>query len=365
MQMKSMFKKCLPVVLVVVLFNNFKTYAVPGYGSALYSDLCYSYADVCYMDTSVFNATQIRINKAIYGQTAVIFSQEHFDSCYGDVNTPVFQSFKQYYDPLCVLSFSIAEWGGNSDLRYSFTPAIATRKLANAGVDMDRLNPLQVNSVYYASMGIDVWDTRRYWGPLQVNNSYMTSDAPYKCGYIPMDYYSWPEECQWTFHNKCNLVKSAWNKNYEFKNSYSVIAHMSIAHNSGGNHIIDKNTTLDRNWYPWKSSQAVFDYVDFITSERNVNLILADADAYADKLLEQYRNGSIKGGLYKSIGECRQLSLQMEIDWSRYVKAHWLGNMQPNTTLAGDALSNWEKVMYPVQSIWNYRVLERLYGIRE
>ena len=357
-------KVSLCLVLVVAIISSFIVYGASyNYGTALYTDVCYSYASECKMDESVFNKTQIRINKAIYGQAAVIFSDDHYNCCYGDVDTEIFRSFREYYTPLCALSFSIAEWGGKGDISYSFTPAIATKSLLKAGVDLNYIDPLQVNTQYYASMGVDVWDSRKYWGPLQISNDYFVDSAKYKCGYIPMDYYSWSDECQWTFHNKCNLIKQAWNKSYRFKSSYAVIAHTAIAHNSGGNHLTTRDFYLDRNWYPWKSSQAVFNYVDFITSEANLNIILSDADAYAAELIDKFRNGTESGALYKSIGECRVLVSRMSIDWSAYVKSHWLGNMSYNVSLDGDALRNWEKVMYPVQAIWNYRVLEKLYGI--
>lgn len=361
----KLFKKCCILVLVLSLFVVSVSYGAGNYGAALYTSTCYDYASECNMDPTIFNSTQIKINKVIYGQAAIIFSEDHFNSCYGNVQTPIFNSFRKYYTPLCALSFCIAEWGGNADMRYSFTPAIATRKLVNAGVDMSTMNPLQVNSTYYAAMGANVWDTRKYKGPLQISNDYFTTTAKYECGYIPMDYYSWPDECQWTFHNKCNLVKQAWNKEYVFKDSYSVIAHMSIAHNSGGNHLISRSLTLDRNWYPWLNADAIFNYVDFITQEGNVKIILDDADRYADSLIEKFKTDTESGAIYKSIGECRQLATQMGVDWTKYVKPKWYGNMTPNMPLEGDALRNWEKVMYPIQSIWNYRVLERLYGLTE
>lgn len=351
------------VSVIILLLINHISYASLSYGTALYTNMCYSYADECHMDETIFNKTQIRINKAIYGQAAVIFSEDHYNACYSDVNTPIFNSFKKYYTPLCALSFSIAEWGGKGDIRYSFTPAIATKRLVDAGVNLDYIDPLQVNTQYYASMGVNVWDTRKYWGPLQISNDYFNMSSSYKCGYIPMDYYSWPDECQWTFHNKCNLIKQAWNKDYVFKDSYAVIAHTAIAHNSGGNHLTTQNFYLDRNWYPWKNSQAVFDYVDFITREDNIKIILEDADNYANSLIESFKNGTESGALYKSIGESRILVSKMNINWSLYVKPHWLGNMTSGAILEGDALRNWEKVMYPVQSIWNYRVLEKLYGL--
>ena len=108
--------------------------------SMLYSTTCYSYADEVNMSSSVFTPGQIRINKGIYGQAALIFSNEHFDMCYGDVQTPIFNSFKEYFTPLCPLAYSIAEWGGNGDLHYSFTPAIATRKLLNNGISISTIN---------------------------------------------------------------------------------------------------------------------------------------------------------------------------------------------------------------------------------
>lgn len=332
--------------------------------SMLYSNTCYSYADDVNLDSSIFTPGQIRINKGVYGQAALIFSEDHFNTCYGDVNTPIFDSFKKYFTPLCPLAFSIAEWGGNGDLRYSFTPAIATKKLMNNGISISAINPLEVNSDYYDAMGCSFSDGT-YKGALQLNKSYLTagSNKGYRCGYVPLDYYSWPDECQWTFHDKCEQVKNCWNQNYEFKNQYEVVAHTSIAHNSGGMHFTSRQGQVDKNWYPWRSSQAVFDYVDYIATGDNLNIILSDADAYADKLLSDFSNGTESGALYKSISESRQLSRQMNIDWSRYVKSHWLGNMTQSASLTGDALRNWEKVMYPVQAIWNYRVLERLYGI--
>lgn len=330
----------------------------------LYSDTCYDYASECIMPSDLYTDTQRRINLAIYGQTAVVFSSGHFDLCYGNVNTPIFNSFKRYLTPLCPLAFSIAEWGGNGDLRYSFTPAIATKKLMNSGIPMSVINPLEVNAEYYSAMGCS-FKENSYWGPLQINKSYLTpnSNKGYSCGYIPTDYYSWSDACQWTFHDKCEQIKNSWNKDYEFKNQYEVIAHTSIAHNSGGTHLTSKDFYLDKNWYPWKSSQAVFDYVSYITSGERLQIILSDADSYADNLLNDFRNGNESGALYKSISDCRVLSYKMNIDWSHYVKSHWLGNMTPNASLSGDALRNWEKVMYPIQSIWNYRVLERLYGL--
>lgn len=360
--------KLIRVVLIILLSLTIVSSAAVQQRSfnqmLLYSDTCYDYASECYMDSSLYTQTQVRINKAIYGQAAVVFSSGHYDLCYGDMNTQIFKSFRKYFTPLCPLAFSIAEWGGNGDLRYSFTPAIATKKLMNNGVSMSTINPLEVNAEYYAAMGCS-FKENSYWGPLQINKSYLlpSSDKGYKCGFVPTDYYSWSDACQWTFHDKCEQIKNSWNKDYEFKNQYEVIAHTSIAHNSGGTHLSSRDFYLDRNWYPWKSSQAVFDYVSYITSGDRLQVILNNADAYSDKLINDFRNGDESGALYKSISSCRELSLQMNIDWNKYVKSHWVGNMTPNKELSGDALRNWEKVMYPIQSIWNYRVLERLYGL--
>lgn len=351
------------VVAVLSTLALTTSYAgVSGYGGALYTDDCYTYANVS-MSRDTFTEAQIRINTAILAQANVVFSSDHYNSCYTGIDTPIFNSFRQHFNGLCALSFSIAEWGGNGDLRYSFTPAIATKRLVNAGVDVESINPLQINTEYYISSGVTSFGDRTYLGPLQINKNYFSPTASYKCGYIPMDYYSWPEACQWTFHNKCEMIKSAWNKNYVFKSSYAVIAHTAIAHNSGGTHLTSQSFQLDTNWYPWKNSQAVFDYVDCITSDDNIQIILNDADKYADNLLVQFRDGIAKGALYKSIGECRLLTQSMNIDWSKYVKSHWVGNMTSTQQLSGDALKNWEKTMYPVQAIWNYRVLERLYGL--
>lgn len=331
----------------------------------LFSSRCIEYASNCIMPDEIYTDTQQVINKVIYGQSAVIFNKDHINTCYGDVDTPIFNSFADNVTPLVPLAFSIAEWGGNGDLIYSFTPAIATKRLMNNGVSMSSINPWEINSQYYTAMGCSFSDNT-FWGPLQINKSYLNASVKgYKCGFVPMDYYSWPDVCQWTFHDKCKQMEGAWNKEYQFKNEYEVVAHTAIAHNSGGTHISSKNFQLDRNWYPWKSSQAVFDYVSFITNETNLNIIFNDADAYSNDLLEKYKNGEAKGALYKSIGETRTMSDKMGVNWSLYVKGHWLGNMTKDSSLSGDSLRNWEKVMYPVQAIWNYRVLENLYGIME
>lgn len=346
--------KVLLVLFIFMMSNMFSSYGA-SYGTILYSDLCYQYASECNMSTDIFDETQIRINKAIYGQAAVIFSSDHFESCYGDVNTPLFNSFKQYFTPLVPMAFSIAEWGGNGDLRYSFTPAIATKKLNSCGVILEFINPLEINSQTYLALGANVWDTRSYWGPLQINKSYLIPTSSYKCGYIPMDYYSWPDACQWTFHNKCESIKSAYCKDRVFKNSEEVIAITSIAHNSGGTFINSSSFNTDAEWYPWRNSESVWGYCDELTKDKNLQIIYESADSYADKLLEQYRNGTEKGALYLSISESRELYNKMDINIYSYLKDRYSGEMTAKA---------WEKTMYPIQSIWNYRVLEKLYGLK-
>lgn len=341
------------VILYLVLALKTNVYAAT-YGGILYSDLCYQYANVCNMDTEIFNETQIRINKAIYGQAAVIFSKDHFEACFKDVDTPLFNSFKQYFTPLVPMAFSIAEWGANGDLRYSFTPAIATKKLDNCGVVLEFLNPLEVNSQTYLALGANVWDTRSYWGPLQINKSYLVPTASYKCGYIPMDYYSWPDSCQWTFHNKCESIRRAYCKDRQFKNSEEVIAVTSIAHNSGGTFIESSSFNIDAEWYPWRDSESVWNYCDVLTTEKNLKIIYDSADAYANELLEKYKTNSESGGLYLSISESRELFNKMGINLYVYLKDRYASGMTAKA---------WEKTMYPIQSIWNYRVLERLYGL--
>lgn len=342
------------IVICLCLAINVNTYAA-SYGGALYSDLCYQYASECNMDHNIFDETQIRINKAIYGQAAIIFSEDHFDVCYGDINTPLFNSFKKYFTPLIPMAFSIAEWGGNGDLRYSFTPAIATKKLDNCGVILEFINPLEINSQTYLALGADVWDTRSYWGPLQINKSYLKSSASYKCGYIPMDYYSWPDACQWTFHNKCESIKRAYCKDRVFKNSEEVIAITSIAHNSGGTFIDSRTFNTDAEWYPWRNSESVWEYCDILTQDKNLQIIYEHADAYASELLEKYKNNTESGGLYLSISSSRELYNKMGINLNLYLKDRYSGNMTAKA---------WEKTMYPIQSIWNYRVLEKLYGLK-
>jgi len=355
-------QRVLPLALSTALLLTGVSKANPS--SKIYSESVYSYADVCNMSEAIFNSTQIRINKAVYAQAATVMEDSHYNICYGDVNTKIFNSFKKYFNPICILSFSTAEWGKYNDLRYSFTPAIATSSLSKKSIDISTVDPLQINKEYYACMGI-TFDDKTYWGPLQIHKSYLSESkvGSYKCGHCPMDYYAWGDAVQWTFHDKCNYVKNAWNKDYEFRNEYAVVAHMSIAHNSGGTHLSLQNYQNGANWYPWKSSQAVFNYVDKITTGDNLQIILNDADSYADELLSKYAAGNVTGGLYKSINDCRKLTAGMNIDWNTVVKSEWLGNMTLSTQLSGDALRNWEKVMYPVQSIWNYRVLQRLYGL--
>lgn len=341
------------ITICLCLIINTNVYA-SSYGLVLYSDLCYDYASECNMSSDIFNETQIKINKAIYGQAAVIFSEDHFNVCFNDVNTLLFDSFRKYFTPLIPMAFSIAEWGANGDLRYSFTPAIATRKLEKCGVALECINPLEINSQTYLALGADVWDKGRYWGSLQIDKSYLTPDSAYKCGYIPMDYYSWADECQWTFHNKCESIKRAYCKDRQFKNSEEVIAVTSIAHNSGGTFIESKLFNTDAEWYPWKSSESVWNYCDILTNDENLRIIYESADSYASELLEKYKTNSVSGGLYLSISESRDLYNKMNIDINSYLKDRYYGNMTNKA---------WEKTMYPIQAIWNYRVLEKLYGL--
>lgn len=346
--------KILTVILLLSIIVNINTYAA-SYGTILYSDLCYLYASDCNMDDTIFDKTQIKINKAIYGQAAVIFSDDHFESCYGDVSSPLFNSFKQYFTPLVPMAFSIAEWGSNGDLRYSFTPAIATKKLDNCGVILEFINPLEVNSQTYLALGANVWDIRRYWGPLQIDKTYLTPKSSYKCGYVPIDYYSWPDACQWTFHNKCESIKNAYCQDRQFKNSEEVIAITSIAHNSGGTFISSKSFNTDAEWYPWKNSESVWEYCDELTKESNLQIIYNSADEYANSLLKKYKEGTESGSLYLSISESRELYEKMGININNYLKDKYVSSMTAKA---------WEKTMYPIQSIWNYRVLEKLYGLK-
>ena len=71
--------------------------------------------------------------------------------------------------------------------------------------------------------------------------------------------------------------------------------------------------------------------------------------------LQKYKGGTESGSLYLSISESRELYEKMGININNYLKDKYVGGMTAKA---------WEKTMYPIQSIWNYRVLENLYGLK-
>lgn len=348
------------VINTVVVDNKF--------GMLAMTEMGLQYAENISIDSSLFTAEQINVNKILYAQTAAIINKEHMDFCFTDYNSNIFQSFREHFTPLTALSFSLVEWGGHSNLNYAFTPSIATKDLGISGVDFNYFNPYEVNSSYYAVNNIS-FDDGKYKGPLQIEETYFEAEQDssiYKCGGVPVDYYSWTDEVQWYFHNKCESFGHAWNQDYQFQNNYEVLAHLSVMHNSGADYMSNVNAMHSENWWPWNDSQAVYNYVSAISTGNNLQIILDNADEFVREKKEQIRLNpdSDFGTLYCSLQKAREeMVSKMSINTADYVQEQWKANMALSASLSGDAKHNWEKLLYPVQSIWTYRVLEQLYGL--
>lgn len=351
-------------VLLVVLLSLFTTFISLAETEANTSSI-----DVN-IDSTVFSPVSVRLNTEIYNMSKNVINQEHLQQCYGDSNTPLFNSYKRTITPLVPMALTLVETGSWCDTRYTWSSAIYSKPIANAKVDMSELSVNRVNSDFYAANGLYYYfgcksnctnngrnhvhivtgaNDNDSLGPLQVLRRYVEQQQGivYSCGAVVTDLMSWQDNLNYFFHNQSEKFAStkAWNKNHEIQNTYELVALMAVGHNTGTSFMSASGPsgTAGSKWY---NAKSVYDYCSALTSDSSLQVLHSYVDSwYADIVSkasagEQFR---LAGQISNTGGEVQSLMQQMGINITDYASS--LGHKQT----------------YPILAVLNYMSLEKLY----
>ena len=88
------------------------------------------------IDEAIFGEVSTRLNTEIYEEAEAVINDDHLMEFEGD--SRLFKSYKDTLTPLVPLALSINETGTWMSTKYTWTPAIYSRLLAEAGVDLSR-----------------------------------------------------------------------------------------------------------------------------------------------------------------------------------------------------------------------------------
>ena len=353
--------KVLPVLLVLVF--------ITPHVSLAETEVSTSSIDVN-IDSTVFSPVSIRLNTEIYDISESVINQSHLQQCYGSSDTPLFNSYKRTLTPLIPIALTINETGSWCDSNYTWTSAIYSKPIANAGVDMSELNVSRVNSDFYAVNGLSYYfgcksnctnnvknhvhivtgaNDNDSLGPMQVLRRYIETQhgISYSCGATVVDLMSWQDNVNYFFHNQGDKFSSptAWNRNHEIQNAYELVALMAVGHNTGISFMSAGSSKGAAGSY-WNSAGSVYNYCSDITSESNLQILKSYVDEWYANTVQKVSAGeqfNLAGKINNTGGEVRSLMQQMGIDISNY--ASELGHKQT----------------YPLLAVLNYMSLEKLY----
>lgn len=333
-------KKVILIVLVILT-------ALPLSTAQVFTE----YEFKIHINSECFNNDQIRLNTEAYILTDNIFNKTHIERYY-DSSSKIFNSFKDNIDPIMLLAISCSEWGGHTDMRYTWCPVIPAQEFKRLGIEPYQVELSKIDSYYLVAMGVITGEeSNKYKGSLQINSSYFKPDTKtYKCGNVPMDYYNWTDQVEWYTHTYSRYFSNAFNPDYYFNSKYELLANLSIMGNTGPGYVSNEYMSNDSPKYPWLSdSNKIFEYCREITKDSNLDIIKNSAMQYVEEIQNKK---NIQLTRYKA----NDLVELMNLEASLYVKSSYVdlafkdSPSQPN-----------EKLVHPISAIWSYMVIESLY----
>lgn len=333
--------------------------------------------DGIHIDTALFSETCVKLNTEAYGIAANIITKEHFEQCVKK-DSNLANSVKKVMSPFMPMATTMVEMGMGSDMRYLWSSAVYTKYIKSAGVDIDTLNIADINTDFYINNKMDYvlncgknCTAKQYavshicvsntqngsfrndndsLGPLQILRRYLEREGgkiTYDCGAKTTDLLRWEDNVQYYFHkNIIPIANCNWNKDYEIQNIYELVALLSVAHNTGASYL---NSTY-LNGVPstsWKSSQAIFDYCAYLTSEPAMSIWKKHIEVWWEDTKIKIENGEnfhLDGSMSWNSEELKSMMKEAGIDVSLYYTSNY-----------------GHKFVYPIKAILAYMSLEKLY----
>lgn len=316
------------------------------------------------INEEVFNSTQVRLNTEIYKEAAEVFNKEHILMDYGNPNTELYASYVEYINPIVPLAISVCETGMWMDTKYTWSPAIYSKLLANKGVALSRTKITDVNVDTYVVNGLCLYmgcgknctaDLTKHYhtignndndslGPLQILRHYVEADGciKYPCGESTSDLMNWHDNLEYILHTQTEKFadKNNWNNSHKIESTTELVALMAIAHNTGTAYL---NSSSDAGSL-WRSSQSVYDYcakLGSLEAEQALEEYIDDWYTYVLEAQQDNQSFALAGQL---IGiDADKLLTKMGVDKTQYAKG-WS-----------------HKQYYPLFAVLNYLSLEKLY----
>ena len=314
-----------------------------------------------------FSDTSVKLNSEIYAQVENIMYAGHFETCFVQNNTNLWNSYKENLDPLVFMAIANCETGLWNDTRYTWTPAVYSSLFASIGVDMDRLQIQNVDCDTYVANGLSSYlgcgsnctaganthyhttgrNDNDSLGPYQILRRYVESSngkhISYECGETVSDLMRWKDSTEYTYHKAGQyFAYSNWNDSYSISNSYELAMLMGVAHNTG---IAYLSGTSAGSY--WNDSEAVYAFCRSMASE--------EAIQRWDALIEDWFYNEVKPNV--------------EAGTKFRMPGQYISESQMNKVITnlgfhkGDFASSFKhKQYYPLRTLLNYMGLEALYS---
>ena len=237
-----------------------------------------------------FDETTIRLNTEILEEVEYIMYDGHFDECFPNVETELWESYKSELTPYIFMALANCETGLWQDTRYTWTPAVYSRALSDAGVDMSLLKIHLADSETYIANGLASYlgcgknctapknshyhftgrNDNDSLGPHQILRHYVEGNGgviEYDCGDSTQDLMNWQDSVIYTYHSlgKYFSLNSTWNKDYQIKTCYELAALVGVAHNTGIAYLVAEDGTGYAGSY-WNNAEAVFKFCSDISN---------------------------------------------------------------------------------------------------
>jgi hypothetical protein len=329
------------------------------------------------IDTSLFSEVCVRLNTQAYGIAANIITEEHFQQCI-DKTSNLSNSVKKVMSPLMPMAATMVEMGMGTDVKYLWSAAVYTKYIQKTGIDISSINISNVDTNFYINNKMEyvlncgknctakdnfkshvcILNTTNgsfrndndSLGPLQILRRYLELEGgkiSYNCGAEIKDLLRWEDNVQYYFHKDIiPIAKCEWNKEYEIKSAYELVALLSVAHSTGSSYL-NLRFLEGVPSTSWRNSQAIFDYCSYLTSEPAMSVWRKHVDSWWEDTKIKIKNGEnfyLDGSMSWNSEELKQMMNEAGINVSLYYKS-----------------SYGHKFVYPIKVLLEYMSLEKLY----
>ena len=319
------------------------------------------------IDSSVFSPTCIRLNTEIYDTASDWFSREEITKDLDGVSSVLLDSYLDVVNPLVPVALTVNETGGWKDTKYTWTSAIYSKPMSDAGADMDNIVIDAVSSETYVVLGLMEYmgcggncnasrDSHYHFagkndndslGSLQVLRHYVESSGSitYPCGEKCTDLMSWKDNVIYFQHSLTDTFKKAgaWCKGKQLRNTEQLVALAGIIHNTGST-FLTKHYEDDAASSNWNTCSAAYRFAEDIATEQNLEII----KAYVEDWYVNAREQAIEGQSFSLPGECGRDVLDALLMRMGVSKLEYASSFE-------------HKQYYPLRAVLNYEALKCLY----